>query len=245
MGFRLSSITRPIRPGNLAGTIGKGMVNALTVGAADTFKINAGQKNDALMGGAKKQALTDAAGQEQQTQDRAAANEQNLLERADASFGVGLNPEAQANASRMRARRDAAAQSAFQTGRQSADQDYASSLSDTRATLARAGLTGSGVEGQARNDLLARYFGNITQAQQAGQQAGLNADNQATTSRLALRSGIRGGQITDTTGLGTEIAGLNAQGSNGALWENSIGKFAPVAAQQFANRRLAQAYGST
>jgi hypothetical protein len=206
--------------------------------------INYGGKKDALFGGAKKYKNQQAVIAERARQAEKEKAEADLLTRADAQFGVGLNPEAQANASRMRARRSAATQSTFGAGRQEAEQEYATGLSDTRATLARAGLIGSGVEGQARSDLLARYFGGITEAKQAGEKAGQAVDTGATTSRLALRSGIRGGQITDTTGLGSEIAGLNAQGSNGALWENAIGKFMPVAAQQYGNRRLATAYGS-
>jgi hypothetical protein len=231
------------RPKNIVSTAGKGTVNALTAGAADTFGINYGQKNDAILGGAKAHVNAQAVKDEQANQAAAAANEQNLLSRADAQFGVGLNPEAQANASRARARRAAAVQGAFQTGRSQAENDYATGLTDTRANLARAGLIGSGVEAQSRNDLLAKYFGGITQAQQGAQQVGQQLDTSATTNRLALRGGIRGGQITDTTGLGSEIAGLNAQGSNGSLWENASGKFLPVAAQQYSNRRLAQAYG--
>lgn len=243
MGFKLSSITKPIRPGNLVSTIGKGTANALTAGAADTFKINAGQKNDALLGGAHHEAVAKAAGEEREAQAKAAANEANLLERADSTYGVGLNPEAQANASRMRVRRDAATNRAFSSAREAADQDYATGLSDTRANLARSGLTGSGVEGQAKSDLLAKYFGQIAQGQQGAQQVGQQLDTGATTSRLALRGNIRGGQITDTTGLGAEIAGLNAQGSNAGIWDTAAGKFLPTAAQSFSNNRLSQAYG--
>ncbi len=236
-GHIKTGLKRGVREGEAVATVGGSELNR-------NQGINYGGKNDALFGGAKKYQNSLAVADAKERQAAQEKNEANLLERANAQFGVGLNPEAQANASRMRARRDAAARGAFGAGRQEAEQEYASGLSDTRATLARAGLTGSGVEGQARNDLLARYFGGITQAQQAGAKAGQAVDTGATTSRLALRSGIRGGQITDTTGLGSEIAGLNAQGSNGALWENSVGKFLPVAAQQYGNRRLANAFGS-
>ena len=206
--------------------------------------INYGGEKDALFGGANKFANEKAVAEEKVNQAQAAENERVLLERADASYGVGLNPEAQASASRMNARRAAAQRHVFNTGRQQADQEYATGLSTNRSQLARSGLIGSGVEGQARNDLLAQYFSNINQAQQAGQQAGRDLDTAATQNRLALRSGVRGGQITDTTGLGAEIVGLDSQGSNAGLWENSLGKFLPTAAQQYSNRRLSNAYGA-
>lgn len=217
-------------------------------GAAQTLNrkanIQPGEKNDALWGGAHSAQMAEATADEQVRLDQMAANEQGLLDRADASFGVGLSPEALANASRMRARRSAATTGAFEAGRGEAERDYSTGLSDSRATLARAGLIGSGVEGQTRSDLLARYFGGITKAQQAGAVAGQQFDTQGSQARSAIRTGIRGGQITDTTGLRTEIGGLDAQGSNGALWSNAMGKFMPVAANNFANNRLAKAYGS-
>jgi hypothetical protein len=169
--------------------------------------------------------------------------EDDLLQRADAQYGVGLSPEAQANASRMAARRTAATERAFGDSRAQANQQYANGLSDTRATLARAGLIGSGVEGQARGDLLSRYFGDITAGQQNAQQLAQGMQADATQQRLGLRGDIRGGQITDTTGLGTQIAGLNAQGSNGAMWERAAGQFLPVAAGIYKNRTIGDAYG--
>jgi hypothetical protein len=205
----------------------------------------AGEKDDPVLGGAKAEAARKAAIEEKAAQDKAAANEQMLLGRADAAYGIGLNPEAQANASRMAARRAAAEKNAFTAGQQQADQEYASGLSDVRGNLARSGTLGGGSEAQAKNDLMARYFGTINQAQQAGQQAGQGIDTTATTNRLALRAGVRGGKITDATGLGSEIAGLDSQGSNGNLWASSAGKFLPTAAGMYANNSMANAYGKT
>ena len=219
---------------------------ASTFGATEINRkaeINPGGKRDALFGGAHKIQMAEATAAEQERLDQEAKNEQGLLDRADASYGVGLSPEALANASRMRARRMAATTGVEGAARREAEDDYSTGLSDTRATLARAGLIGSGVEGQARSDLLARYFGGITKAQQAGAVAGQQFDTQGNQARQAIRTGIRGGQITDTTGLRTEIGGLDAQGSNGALWTSAMGKFAPVAANNYANNRLARAYG--
>jgi hypothetical protein len=207
--------------------------------------MNPGQKNDSIFGGARKEANRQAAIEEKAAQDKAAANEQMLLGRADSAYGIGLNPEAQANASRMAARRAAAEKNAFTAGQQQADQEYSTGLSDVRGNLARSGTLGGGSEAQAKNDLMARYFGTINQAQQAGQQAARGVDTAATTNRLALRAGVRGGKITDATGLGSEIAGLDSQGSNGNLWASSAGKFLPTAAGMYANNSLAKAYGST
>ena len=247
MGFRdgFKSIGRPLRKGNVAKTAGNGFVNALTLGAADHYDIGVGGKKDALFGGAKKEANRQAGIEEKAAQDKAAANEQMLLGRADSAYGIGLNPEAQANASRMAARRAAAENNAFSSGQQQADQEYSTGLSDVRGNLARSGTLGGGTEAQAKNDLMARYFGTINQAQQAGQQAARGVDTAATTNRLALRAGVRGGKITDATGLGSEIAGLDSQGSNGNLWASSAGKFLPTAAGIYANNSVAKAYGST
>lgn len=220
------------------------LVSAGGTALNDTQGINYGQKNDAILGGAKKAANAKAAAEEQAHQDQMEHTRQGLLTQADASFGHGMSPEAQANASRQAARREAAMRSAFTTGRDAAEGEYSSGLTDTRAQLARSGLNGSGMEAQARGDLLARYFGKIAGAKQDEQQAGQNFDNSATTSRLGLRKAVQGGQITDTTGLSTELAGIQAQGSNANLWANVGGQFAPAAAGNFANNRLARAYGS-
>lgn len=239
------SIDRGGRSKNLGATVGKGLVNAMTLGAADQYKVNVGQKNDALFGGAKKEAAKQAAVEEKAAQAKAAADEASLLDRADSAYGIGLSPEAQANASRMNARRAAAENNAFTSGQQQADQEYSQGLSDVRGNLARSGTLGGGAEGQARNDLMTRYFGTMNQAQQAGNQAGLGVTNRANTNRLALRQGVRGGQITDATGLGSEIAGLDAQGSNSNLWASSMGNFLPTAAGAYKNNKIGQAYGST
>ena len=205
----------------------------------------AGEKDDPIFGGAKKEAGRQAAIEEKAYQDKAAADESKLLDRADSAYGVGLNPEASANASRMAARRAAAESNAFSSGQQQADQEYSSGLSDVRGNLARSGTLGGGTEAQAKNDLMARYFGTINQAQQAGQQAARGVDTAANTNRLAIRAGIRGGKITDATGLGSEIAGLDSQGSNSNLWASSAGKFLPTAANMYQNNAMANAYGKT
>ena len=231
------------RPNEIANTAGRGFVSGLTLGASDAFKVWPGQKNDAIFGGANKVSNAEAGRKEAQHQAEVTANRDSLLASTDANFGVGLSPEAQSNASRLGGRRAAAINDAFNTGRGAAENSYANDLSDVRANLARAGLNGSGMEGQAKSDLLSRYFGQIAGAIANSQQTGVNFDNAATTGRLGIRQNVQGGQITDTTGLASGIAGLQAQGSPTNIWGNSIGQFAQSAANQYANNRLSNAYG--
>jgi len=239
MSFHLS---KAFRPKNIAPGATKSHAALYTLGLSDVAEINPGGKNDALFGGANKAQTAQAQKDEQAAQDIQTGRTNDLLQRADASYGVGLSPEARANSSRLTARRTALTNDALTTAKGAADTNYGQDLSEQRASLARAGLTGSGMEAQGRSDLLARYFGQIQGAQQGAQQAGARFDTGNTQARLGLRTGIRGGQITDTSGLSTEIAGLTAQGSNPALWSNIIGQGAQSGATAYSNRKLAAAY---
>lgn len=242
MSFHLS---KAFRPKNLVPGLTKSHAALYTLGLSDVAHINPGGRNDALFGGQRKADTIQAEKDEQIAQDVQTGKTNQLLERADASFGVGLSPEARANASRMAARRTSLTNDALATAKGSADANYGQDLSESRANLARAGLIGSGVDAQNRSDLLAQYFGKIQGAQQGAQQTGSQFDAGNNQNRLAVRSSIRGGQIVDPSGLSTEIAGLQSQGSNPSLWSNAIGQGASAGATAFGNRRLAGAFAGS
>jgi hypothetical protein len=215
--------------GGIAGAIIGGAVGGTTGGLA-------GRKSYE-----DQQAANDALTAETNAQNARAARTQGLLDQAGASFGVGLTPEAKANARMLETQKASGQQSLFDASRAASDADYSQGLSSTRANLARAGLTGSGMESQARTDLLARNFGQTNQAQQNAVMAGTQFDANNAQGLAKLRQQIRGGDLIDTTGVRTEIAGLKNQGSNDALWSSFLGKAMPTAANSFSSYSQAKA----
>lgn len=236
-------IAQDLSPNKAAGSLTKSQANLYTLGLADTAKIGPGQKNDSLFGGASKAATEQTRARQEAAQAEENARTDDLLARANANYGVGLTPEARANDARLQAEKATGERDALATAKSTADTGYQSALTSQRADLARSGQIGSGTDAQQRSSLLAQYFGSMTDAQKAAQTAGQTFDAQNNQNRLALRQGIQGGQITDATGLATQIGGLNAQGSGSTLWANILGQGATAGANAFGNNQLAQAFG--
>lgn len=226
-----------------AGRLTGDLVSGGPASLLDNTKMNPGQKNDALFGGSSTYQAQQTRARQEAAQAEENARTDDLLARANANYGVGLTPEARANDARLSAEKTTGERDALATAKNTADTGYQSALTQQRADLARSGQIGSGTDAQQRSSLLAQYFGSMTDAQKAAQTAGQKFDTENNQNRLALRQGIQGGQITDATGLSTQIGGLNAQGSGSTLWANILGQGASAGANAFSNNQLAQAFG--
>ena len=230
-GAELGSPTGPF--GSAAGAVGGAIIGGVIGGTTGGLAGRKSYEDD--------QAAKDAQIDETNAQNASAARTQGLLDQAGAGYGVGLTPEAKANARLLETQKTSGQQALFDASRAASDADYSQGLSSTRANLARAGLTGSGMESQARTDLLAKNFGQTNQAQQNAVMAGTQFDANNAQGLAKLRQQIRGGDLIDTTGVRTEIAGLKNQGSNDALWSSFLGQALPTAANSFSAYSQAKA----
>lgn len=197
-----------------------------------------GQKGDYVFGG--KGAYEDMRSyQNELAAEQAREGKLNdLRTQANAQFGVGMGPEAMANASRLRAQRNAIQQSTLQQGRSNADAQYGAGLTQNRIGLARAGLTGSGIDASNRGNLISQYYSNLGGAQSKANQVGQGYDTSMTGSRSALLRGINQGQITDTTGMRSEISSFQ----NANPYISALGNSAGALANGVASNRLSSAY---
>jgi hypothetical protein len=199
-----------------------------------------GQKSDKLFGG--QQAAQDAKAYQNELAAEQAreANIRDLQTQANAKFGVGMSPEAMANASRIRTQRNAVQQAALAQGRGAADAEYGAGLTQNRIGLARSGLTGSGIDASNRGNLISKYYGDLAGAQSKANQVGQGYDTSLTGTRSALLRGIGQGQITDTTGIRTDISSF--QNANPYL--AALGNSASGIANGISSNRLSAAYST-
>ena len=199
-------------------------------------------KNDYLMGGRKAYKEQQAYEEEQAAAAKQAAQLKALADQANAAYGIGNTNEAQANAARIRANRNATLANVYQSNADAADSTYSTGLTNNRIQMARSGTLGSGQDQQARSNLLAQRYANLSGAQQQASSAGDSLANTQLQQRLNLLQGIRGGQITDTTGVRNEIAGYRNSGSLGTQATNLAGGILQTMPNMYSSYKLAQAY---
>lgn len=221
---------------NIPASLTRSQSNLYTLGLADRAHIEPGDNQDQLFGGAKRLATQNARDSEAAGVKQQQENEGRLIDQTNSLFGVGQTPDAIANRQTIANTGDRLGQGTLESGLSSADQQYSQGLTSGRAQLARAGLIGSPVQGQLMADLGTQRTASVLGAQTAAQQARQRLTNQNMNQRLGLISNIRGGQVTDTTGLNTTIAGLNGQSGGGSIAGNVVGSFLPQAANAYSNQ---------
>lgn len=231
-------------PSHLGGSINYDTANMYSAGLSGNQHLEAGGRNDSIFGGAKSAALKKAQASEQAQLTQQQQNEQNLINQANATYGVGQSPTALQNRQTLSNLSGQVGNANLASGLSAADANYQSSLTSGRGALARAGLLNSPAQGQLLADVGTQHTSDVLGAQTGGQQAQQTLADQQMQQRLGLVSQIRGGQVTDTTGLNSQIAALGAQSTGANVAGNVIGSFLPQAAGTVSNRAQVQAAGS-
>jgi len=165
--------------------------------------------------------------QEEDARNKAAqAQETNLLNQNSANFGEGFNANATQNAARINAQRTALSQNAQQQGLNEADNVYQAGTTGNRIRQANSGTFGSGVDAQARNDLLGDYYNRIAGASNAGTNAGRGFDTNLQGQKSRIAGAIKNGQVTDATGMSYDAATLGNTNAYGTAVGASAGGLA-------------------
>jgi hypothetical protein len=231
-------------PSHLGSSINYDQANMYTAGLAGNQHIEAGGRNDAVFGGANRANLLQSRANQEAAANAETASTNNLLSQANATYGVGTSPQAQSAEAALNAAQQQGQQDYLASAKTGADTNYQAQLASDRANEARSGGIGGSGQATDQANLLAQYFGNLTQAQQGAQAQGNQFQADVNAQRLGTRQQIMNNQITNASPLAAQIGGLNAQGSGSTLWANILGQGASAGAQSLANNQLAQAAGS-
>lgn len=198
---------------------------------------------DYLLGGRTNMIQRQSNAADQASADKAAADQQALVDQLFTKFGVGENADAKQNAAAIEGSKQNILNAYQQQQQAGADKSYLQGLTQAREGAASAGQLNGSADIQARNSLYQAYAGNNAAVQTGRTQAGESFDTTLDQQRKAMEDAIRNRTVTSTTGMGADIASLrNAAGS---AFSNAAASAIPVAANLGSNYALANAYNGS
>lgn len=216
--------------GSVGGAPAEGTFAAANIGAgyqgAHQGQMAPGERYDEVAGGANAFGAQEALQNEAARQKAAQDKEDNLLSQNAANFGEGFSGNATQNAARINSQRTALSQNAQQQGLNEADNAYQAGTTGNRIRQANSGTFGSGVDAQARNDLLGDYYNRVAGASNAGTNAGRGFDTNLQGQKSRIAGAIKNGQVTDATGMSYDAATLGNTNAYGTAVGASAGGLA-------------------
>lgn len=197
-----------------------------SIDSAHMFDAGPGDKHDDVFHGADTYRDNRATQLETRRQQAGQARQDNLLNQNAENFGEGFSGNATQNAARINAARTSTANNTLKAGLTDADNSYQAGLTGNRVRQANSGTFGSGVDAQARNNLLSDYYSRIAGANASAANAGQAFDTNLQSKKNQLSGAIKGGQITDTTGMAYDAASLGNTNAYANAAGNSVGQIA-------------------